>query len=203
MSRQTAVPNKFLESIIATVAETEVARRRNGEDAGRVISFLGIFADMMGGLSKPAVSQWIAMGGVPRKHAARLREVVDAARLDLAEDRFERLLMPPLADPPRGENKSLQAILTTIRNSGIPLRKLADQMGMSYWQIYRCEMKRGGLPPEKLADFAKALRHFGVTAPANTIADCARPFQRPDRQPCRQPVSRNMDAAATITRTAA
>lgn len=175
MSRETALPNKFLERVVVVVAEREIAGREEKAGAACRVSILATFATLMGVKTKQAVSYWIATGGVPRKHAQQLREVVEKAGLSLTQADFERLMQPM---PRRGENKALQRTVEAVRSRGVPLVELADCMGMSYWQLHRCQTTLGGLPPERLADLVDALRELGMPLPPERLADCIRSPRR-------------------------
>ena len=186
MSYTTALPNEFLERVVVAVAEREIAAREARPGAACRVSILATFAGLMGVKSKQAVSYWIAAGGVPRKHAQRLREVVEKAGLSLTEADYERLV-PAAAK--RGENEALRRTVDAVRRRGVPAVELADCMGMSYWQLHRCQTTLGGLPPERLADFADALRELGMPLSPERLADCVR---SPDRskaaaKPTREP----------------
>lgn len=174
MSRKTALPNKFLERVVVAVAEREIAAQGEGAGAACRVSILATFANLMGVRTKQAVSYWIVTGGVPRRHAPRLREVVTAAGLSLAEADFERLMLPVPDTARRGENEALRRTVDAVRSRGVALVDLADCMGMSYWQLHRYQKKLGGLPPDRLGDLADALRALGVPLPAEGLADCSR-----------------------------
>ena len=188
MSRRQAVPNEALKSIIVTVAERERARReKNGEACQE--SVLGLFAELVGGISKPGLYYWIANGGAPRARADQLREILSNAGLRLDGPSFERLLLPAPAEAlARGENKALRRVLDFARSEGIQMHVLASGMGMSYWQLYRCERQLGGLPEGRLPDFIRVLRRTGVLAAMDAadapiqfkdLAECLRPGQKP------------------------
>ena len=169
MSRTTASPNEFLERVIDTVAKREIAAQEERPGAAYRVSVLGTFAGLMGVKSKQAVSYWIAAGGVPRKHAQRLREVVEKAGLSLTEVDFKRLV-PDAAR--RGENEALRQTVEAVRSRGVPAVELANCMGMSYWQLHRCLTTLGGLPLERLPDLIDALRELGMPLSPEGLADC-------------------------------
>lgn len=162
--------NRWLERVVIAVAE------RENKHTGKTFGLLGTFAGLMGGMTKQAVSYWIAAGGVPHKHRQRLREVVDRADLNLSDEEFERLLRPRpgAATAARGENEALQAVFRAVRAHGVPLRRLAARMGMSYWQLHRCGTRSGGLPPEAVGGLAEVLRALGIDLPSERLSRCAR-----------------------------
>lgn len=163
------VANPWLERVVVEVAERENKR------TGKTVGILGTFAGLMGGMTKQAVSYWIKAGGIPRGHRWRLREVLDGVGLKLSDEEFERLLRPKPDLVPRGENEALQAVFRAARSHGVPLRRLAARMGMSYWQLHRCGTCYGGVPPEAIAGLAQALHVLGVEPPAASLSRCARP----------------------------
>lgn len=174
MSLETALPNKFLERVVVAVAEREIAARDGRAGAAWRVSILATFATLMGVKTKQAVSYWIGTGGVPRKHAQRLREVVEKAGLSLTQADFEKLMLPLPEPARRGENKALQRAVEAVRSRGVPLVELASRMGMSYWQLHRCQTTLGGLPPERLTDLVDTLRELEVPLPAESLVDCIR-----------------------------
>lgn len=169
MSYATALPNEFLERVVVAVAEREIAARRQKSGTACRAGILATFAGLMGVRSKQAVSYWIAAGGVPRKHAQRLREVVEKAGLSLTEADFKRLVPDPAR---RGENKALRQTVDAVRSQGVPTAELAECLGMSRYQLYRCLTTLGGLPLERLPDLIDALRGLGMPLPPERLADC-------------------------------
>ena len=174
MSRRTAAPNEFLERVVLDIASRERARRTHAGETCRP-GGLGIFADLMGGVTKQAVSYWITTGGVPHKHAPLLRKVLRDAGVNLAARDFKRL-MPVEPEPAaRGGNDALQRVIQAASGCGVPVRTLARHMGMSYWQLHRAAREQGGLQPEGIEALANALHELGVPAPPGGLAACVRP----------------------------
>ena len=175
MSRQLVAPNQFLKRIVAEVATRHHAdllmrtRALYGDNlSGFHVGALGIFGELMGGVSKPGVSYWISRGGVPRKREKQLRLVLRQVGLRLPKEKFEALLLPEKA---RG-NPALRQALDAVRHrKKVSLCAFAAHMGMSYWQLHRCE-EAGGLPADKLPAFAAALAHYNVPVPPDGLAAC-------------------------------
>ena len=175
MSSTTALPNQFLERVVVAVAEREIAAQEDRPGAACRVGILGTFARLMGVKSKQVVSYWLAAGGVPRKHAQRLHEVVEKAGLSLTEADFECLVRP--ASQPR-ENAALRQTIDAVRSRGVPAVELAECMGMSYWQLHRCLTTLGGLPLERLPDLVDALHELGMPLPPERLIDCVAPPHR-------------------------